>query len=71
MEVFKQDAGLDMVHIPYKGGAGPAVTDILGGHVDLMFTTISSAKEYVKARRSRRLPSRPESAWPICLISPL
>ena len=48
MEVFKKDAGLDMVHVPYKGGAGPAVTDILGGHVDLMFTTISSAMEFVK-----------------------
>jgi tripartite-type tricarboxylate transporter receptor subunit TctC len=55
MEVFKQDAGLDMVHIPYKGGAGPAVTDILGGHVDLMFTTISSAKEYVKGKKVKAL----------------
>jgi tripartite-type tricarboxylate transporter receptor subunit TctC len=32
MEVFKKDAGLDMVHVPYKGGAGPAVADVLGGH---------------------------------------
>jgi tripartite-type tricarboxylate transporter receptor subunit TctC len=55
MEVFKRDAGLDMVHIPYKGGAGPAVTDILGGHVDLMFTTISSAKEYVKGKKVKAL----------------
>src|SRR5262249_14672933 len=28
MEIFKKDAGLDMVHVPYKGGAGPAVTDV-------------------------------------------
>ena len=55
MEVFKRDAGLDMVHVPYKGGAGPAVTDILGGHVDLMFTTISSAKEYVKGNKVKAL----------------
>ena len=55
MEVFKQDAGLDMVHVPYKGGAGPAVTDVLGGHVDLMFTTISSAMEYVKGGKVRAL----------------
>ena len=53
MEVFKQDAGLDMVHVPYKGGAGPAVTDVLGGHVDLMFTTISSAMEYVKEQEGQ------------------
>ncbi|HEU0083192.1 MAG TPA: tripartite tricarboxylate transporter substrate binding protein, partial [Bradyrhizobium sp.] len=45
MEVFRKDARLDMVHVPYKGGAGPAVQDVVGGHVDLMFTTISSAME--------------------------
>jgi tripartite-type tricarboxylate transporter receptor subunit TctC len=55
MEVFKRDAGLDMVHLPYKGGAGPAVTDILGGHVDLMFTTISSAIEYVRGSKVKAL----------------
>ena len=55
MEVFKKDAGLDMVHVPYKGGAGPAVTDVLGGHVDLMFTTISSAMEFVKGRKVKAL----------------
>jgi tripartite-type tricarboxylate transporter receptor subunit TctC len=55
MEVFKTDAGLDMVHVPYKGGAGPAVTDILGGHVDLMFTTISSAMELVRDNKVKAL----------------
>src|SRR4051794_5642602 len=55
MEVFRRDAGLDMVHVPYKGGAGPAVQDILGGHVDIMFTTISSAMEFVKAKTVKAL----------------
>src|ERR1700716_4562947 len=55
MEVFKKDAGLDMVHLPYKGGAGPAVTDVLGGHVDLMFTTISSAMQFVKDNKVKAL----------------
>jgi tripartite-type tricarboxylate transporter receptor subunit TctC len=55
MEVFKQDTGLDMVHVPYKGGAGPAVTDVLGGHVDLMFTTLPSAMEYVKGKKVKAL----------------
>lgn len=55
MEVFRKDAGLDMVHVPYKGGAGPAVQDILGGHVDLMFTTIASAMEFVKANKVKAL----------------
>lgn len=68
MEVFRGEAGLDMVHVPYKGGAAPAVTDILGGHVDVMFTTISSAMEYVKDKKVKafavtakeRLPGLPE-----------
>src|SRR4030088_2643083 len=55
MEVFKKDAGLDMVHVPYKGGAGPAVQDIVGGHVDLMFTTIASAMEFVKEKKVKAL----------------
>jgi tripartite-type tricarboxylate transporter receptor subunit TctC len=55
MEVFKKDAGLDMVHVPYKGGAAPAVTDVLAGHVDLMFTTISSAMEFVRQRKVKAL----------------
>src|SRR5215470_2234945 len=55
MEILKKDAGLDMVHVPYKGGAGPAVADVLGGHVDLMFTTLSSAMEFVKENRVKAL----------------
>jgi tripartite-type tricarboxylate transporter receptor subunit TctC len=55
MEVFKQDAGLDMVHVPYKGGAGPAVTDILAGHVDIMFTTMPSAMELVRDKKIKAL----------------
>src|SRR3954469_2322568 len=55
MEVFRKDAGLDMVHVPYKGGAGPAVQDILGGHVDIMFTTIASAMAFVKANKVKAL----------------
>ena len=55
MEVLKRDAGLDMVHVPYKGGAGPAVADVLGGHVDLMFTTLSSAMGFVKDNKVKAL----------------
>jgi len=49
MEVFRQAAGLNMTQVPYKGGAGPAIVDLLGGHVDVMFVTISSAAEHVKS----------------------
>jgi tripartite-type tricarboxylate transporter receptor subunit TctC len=44
-----------MVHVPYKGGAGPAVTDVLGGHVDLMFTTLSSAMGFVLEKKVKAL----------------
>ncbi|MGH6783376.1 MAG: Bug family tripartite tricarboxylate transporter substrate binding protein, partial [Sphingomicrobium sp.] len=55
MEVFRRDAGLDMTHVPYKGGAGPAVADVIGGHVELMFVTISSAIQHVRAGRLKAL----------------
>jgi tripartite-type tricarboxylate transporter receptor subunit TctC len=68
MEVFRLNAGLDMNHVPYKGGAGPAVADIMGGHVELMFTTISSGIQHVKGGRLKalgvttkdRVPALPE-----------
>jgi tripartite-type tricarboxylate transporter receptor subunit TctC len=68
MEVFRKAAGLDMTHIPYKGGAGPATADVMGGHVEVMFVTISSAISFVKAGRLKayavttreRVPSLPD-----------
>ncbi len=55
MEVFRKAAGLEMTHIPYKGGAGPAVTALLGGETQLMFTTVPSAVNFAKAGRLRAL----------------
>lgn len=49
MEKFRHSAGLDMTQVPYKGGAGPAVVDLMAGNVDLMFVTLSSAVAHVKA----------------------
>ena len=49
MELFRQLAKLDMNHVPYKGGAAPAVNDVIAGHVELMFVTISSSLPHVKA----------------------
>jgi tripartite-type tricarboxylate transporter receptor subunit TctC len=52
-EVFRKIAGLDMVHVPYKGGAGPAVAGLVGGETHLMFVTASSAMNHVKNARLR------------------
>jgi len=53
-ELFKMMAGVDMVHVPYRGG-GPAQTDLLGGQVQVMFVTTVSSLEYIKAGRLRAL----------------
>lgn len=49
MELFRHRNGLEMTQVPYKGGAGPAVIDLMAGNVDVMFVTLSSAAEFVKA----------------------
>jgi len=54
MEMLKAMAGINMVHIPYKGTA-PAVTDIIAGHVSLMFNSMPSVLPQVKAGRLRAL----------------
>lgn len=54
MEWFKSMAGISMTHIPYKGVA-PALTDLVAGQVDVMFTGTSSASPYVKAGRLHAL----------------
>ena len=46
-ELFKSMTGAQLVHVPYKS-AGPAMMDLLGGHIDLMFATLPSALGHVK-----------------------
>ncbi|MDB5802948.1 MAG: hypothetical protein JWN73_270 [Betaproteobacteria bacterium] len=53
-ELFKNLARVDMVHVPYKGSA-PALTDLLGGQIDMMFTTVASVAQYIKSNRLRAL----------------
>jgi tripartite-type tricarboxylate transporter receptor subunit TctC len=66
-ELFKMMAGVSFVHVPYRG-AGPALVDLLGGQVQLMFASVSSSIEYVRSGRLRalavttaaRLPALPD-----------
>ena len=66
-ELFKQRAGIDMVHVPYKGG-GPAMTDLLGARVTMYPSVPSTALPYVEAGKLRalavtglkRLPAMPD-----------
>jgi len=81
-EMFKQIAGVDIVHVPYKG-AGPALTDLLSGNIQVMFDTLSTALPPVKAgllrplgvsseKRSSDLPDVPtiaESGYPDYRVS--
>ena len=53
-ELFKMMAGVDMVHVPYRGG-GPALIDLLGGQVQLYFGTTASTIEYIRTGKLRAL----------------
>jgi len=54
MEMFRGAAGVDMTHIPYKGGP-PALTDLIGGQVNVMFETSVAALPFVKQGKLRAL----------------
>jgi tripartite-type tricarboxylate transporter receptor subunit TctC len=53
-ELFKMMTGVNMVHVPYRG-AGPALTDLIGGRVQVYFAPMASAIEHIRAGRVRSL----------------
>jgi tripartite-type tricarboxylate transporter receptor subunit TctC len=53
-ELFKLLAGVDIVHVPYKGSA-PALTDLLGGQVDMMFDNLPASIQHIRAGKLRPL----------------
>ncbi|HKA44026.1 MAG TPA: tripartite tricarboxylate transporter substrate binding protein [Burkholderiales bacterium] len=53
-ELFRAMTKTNLVHVPYKGG-GPAVVDLLGGHVQMMFSTLPTAVQHVRTGRLRAL----------------
>ena len=53
-ELFKMMAGVDLVHVPYRGGA-PATTDLVGGHLQVIFSPVSESIQHIKAGKLRTL----------------
>jgi tripartite-type tricarboxylate transporter receptor subunit TctC len=53
-ELFKMITGVNLVHVPYRG-LGPALTDLLGGQVQVMFASMSASIEHVRANKLRAL----------------
>src|SRR3954463_4318466 len=53
-ELFKMMTGVNLVHVPYRGGA-PATTDLVGGHIQVIFSPVSESIEHIKASKLRAL----------------
>ena len=64
-ELFKMMAGVDMLHVPYRGGA-PALTDLLAGQVQVMFDTLITSIEHIRAGKLRPLAVTPQRGWRSC-----
>jgi tripartite-type tricarboxylate transporter receptor subunit TctC len=54
-ELFKMAAGVDLISVPYRGGSSPALTDLIGGQVDVTFDPIPGSIEFIKAGKLRAL----------------
>jgi tripartite-type tricarboxylate transporter receptor subunit TctC len=53
-ELFKMMAGINIVHVPYRG-TGPALTDLISGQVQLIFDSVSTSIEYIRGGQLRAL----------------
>jgi len=62
MELLAQQQGLTMTHVPYKGTA-PALADLMGGHIQIMFDTMSAMLPQVRAGKIRAIGLSSESRW--------
>jgi tripartite-type tricarboxylate transporter receptor subunit TctC len=61
-ELFKMMTGLDMLHVPYRGGA-PALTDLMAGAVQVMFDTTPASISFIRAGKLRPLGITTETRW--------
>jgi tripartite-type tricarboxylate transporter receptor subunit TctC len=62
-ELFKMMTGVEMIHVPYRGGA-PAVTDMIAGQVQVMFDFLASSLEQIRAGTLRALAMTSAKRWP-------
>jgi len=62
-DFFKVKTGTDILFVPYKGGA-PAITDLLGGHIDMVFNNKSTLLTHFKAGKLRPLAVTSKTRWP-------
>ena len=62
-ELFKMMTGVNLVHIPYRGN-GPAITDLLGGQVQVMFVSTPSSIEYIRSGTLRALAVTTATRFP-------
>ena len=62
-ELFKSMAGINMIHVPYKGGTAP-LTDLLGGQIDVMVDTNTITTPQIKAGKIRGLGESADKPWP-------
>jgi tripartite-type tricarboxylate transporter receptor subunit TctC len=61
-ELFKMMTGINLIHVPYRGSP-PALTDLLGGQVQVMFDNVASSIEHIKAGRLRALAVTSSTRW--------
>src|SRR5262249_52819073 len=61
-ELFKMMAGVDLVHVPYRGGA-PSMTDLLGGQVQVIFSIVTESIEHIRANKLRPLAVTTATRW--------
>jgi tripartite-type tricarboxylate transporter receptor subunit TctC len=62
-ELFKMMTGIAMVHVPYRGGSAPALTDLIGGQVQVMFLSPAASIEYIRSGRLRALAVTTTTRW--------
>jgi len=62
-ELFKMMTGIEMVHVPYRGGSAPALTGLIGGQVQVMFLSPAASIEYIRSGRLRALAVTTTTRW--------